>query len=155
MRVEILGEEQRRRWGNEKKDIVMSVGVDGATVTEVAHRHDVTRQQIHKWRRELRMKGLLAPSTDGMFLRVDIPGVQNTRRGRKDIDGLSPLIELQYAAGGAYALMLVWARRTPGEWNDFLDNFVERRQAHRRGKKNPARRHSQCDVRIAADCSSL
>ncbi|UXN67317.1 hypothetical protein N8E89_19375 (plasmid) [Phyllobacterium sp. A18/5-2] len=24
----------------------MSVGLDGATVTEVAHRHDVTRQQI-------------------------------------------------------------------------------------------------------------
>lgn len=30
MRVEILGEERRRRWGDEKKlDIVMSVGVDG------------------------------------------------------------------------------------------------------------------------------
>ncbi|WP_371742682.1 transposase [Ensifer sp. ENS09] len=48
MRVEILGQERRRRWGDEHKlDIVMSVGVSGATVTEVAHRHDVTRQQIH------------------------------------------------------------------------------------------------------------
>lgn len=37
MRVEILGQERRRRWGDEKKlDIVMSVGLDGATVTEVA-----------------------------------------------------------------------------------------------------------------------
>ncbi|WP_352948866.1 hypothetical protein [Mesorhizobium sp. M0859] len=36
MRIEILGEERRRRWGDEKKlDIVMSVGVDGATVTEL------------------------------------------------------------------------------------------------------------------------
>ena len=52
MRVEILGEERRRRWGDEKKlEIVMSVGIDGATVTEVAHRHDVTRQQIYTWRR--------------------------------------------------------------------------------------------------------
>ena len=58
MRVEILGEERRRRWGDEKKlEVVMSVGLDGATVTEVAQRHDVTRQQIYTWRRELRKKG--------------------------------------------------------------------------------------------------
>ena len=45
MRVEILGQERRRRWGDEQKlDIVMSVGVSGATVTELAHRHDVKRQ---------------------------------------------------------------------------------------------------------------
>ncbi|GGB03941.1 hypothetical protein GCM10011491_35040 [Brucella endophytica] len=44
MRVEILGQERRRRWGDEKKlDIVMSVGLDGATVTEIAHRYNVTR----------------------------------------------------------------------------------------------------------------
>jgi transposase len=44
MRVEILGEELRRRWGDEKKlAIVMSVGIEGATVTEVAQRHDMTR----------------------------------------------------------------------------------------------------------------
>lgn len=40
----------------------MSVGIDGATVTEVAQRHDVTRQQIYTWRRELRKNGLLLPS---------------------------------------------------------------------------------------------
>ncbi|CDX42689.1 hypothetical protein MPLSOD_410062 [Mesorhizobium sp. SOD10] len=62
MRVEILGAERRRRWGDRKKlDIVMSVGIDGATVTEVAERHDVTRQQIYTWRRELRRKRLLLP----------------------------------------------------------------------------------------------
>ncbi|MDX0363780.1 transposase [Sinorhizobium medicae] len=48
MRVEILGQERRRRWGDAKKlDVVMSIGLDGATVTEVAHRHDVSRQQIY------------------------------------------------------------------------------------------------------------
>ncbi|MGH0360592.1 transposase [Sinorhizobium meliloti] len=63
MRIEILGQERRRRWGDEKKlDIVMSIGLDGATVTEVAHRHDVSRQQIYAWRHELKKKGLL-PST--------------------------------------------------------------------------------------------
>ncbi|MQW86352.1 transposase [Sinorhizobium saheli] len=43
-----LRQERRHRWGDEQKlDIVMSVGVSGATVTEVAHRHDMTRQQIY------------------------------------------------------------------------------------------------------------
>ncbi|RWO99814.1 transposase [Mesorhizobium sp.] len=88
MRVEILGEERRRRWGDEKKlDIVMSVGIDGATVTEVAQRHDVTRQQIYTWRRELRKKGLLLPSAGPVFLSVDMsvarstPGMQQGCRG--------------------------------------------------------------------------
>nr|WP_201413724.1 transposase [Mesorhizobium sp. J8] len=50
MRVEILGAERRRRWGDRKKlDIAMWL----ATGTEVAERHDVTRQQIYTWRREL------------------------------------------------------------------------------------------------------
>ncbi|MER8701674.1 transposase [Mesorhizobium sp. M1273] len=60
MRVEILGAERRHRWGDKKKlDIDMSPGIEGATVTEVAERHGVTRQQIYTWRRELRRKGLL------------------------------------------------------------------------------------------------
>ena len=45
MRMEILGHERRRRWrAEEKLAIVNSVGVDGATVTEIALRHDVSRQ---------------------------------------------------------------------------------------------------------------
>ncbi len=32
----------------------MSVGIGGATVTQVAQRHDVTRQQIYTWRSELK-----------------------------------------------------------------------------------------------------
>lgn len=63
MRVEILGQERRRRWrDDEKLAIVMSVGVAGATVTDVAHRHDVTRQQIYTWRGELKIKRLDAPT---------------------------------------------------------------------------------------------
>ncbi|NKM16207.1 transposase [Rhizobium laguerreae] len=57
MRVKILGEERRRRWDDERKlDIVMSVGLGGATITEVAREHDVTRQQIYAWPRELKKK---------------------------------------------------------------------------------------------------
>lgn len=100
MRVEILGEERRRRWGDEKKlDIVMSVGIDGATVTEVAQRHDVTRQQIYTWRRELRKKGLLLPLAGPVFLPVDMPVARSTPGMRKDAAGLSSTVELQLCRG--------------------------------------------------------
>ncbi|MBB4167363.1 transposase [Rhizobium sp. BK538] len=86
MRVEILGQERRRRWGDEKKlDVVMSVGLDGATVTEVAHRHDVTRQQIYAWRHELKKKGLLPPTADTVFLRVDTSAMDDAALGREEV----------------------------------------------------------------------
>ena len=74
MRGEILGLERRRRWRDEEKlGIVMSVGIDNATVTQVAQRHDVTRQQIYAWRHDLKKKGLLPPESGALFLAVDIP----------------------------------------------------------------------------------
>ena len=86
MRVEILGQERRRRWGDEKKlDVVMSVGLDGATVTEVAHRHDVTRQQIYAWRHELKKKGLLPPTADTVFLPVDTSAMNDGPFGREEV----------------------------------------------------------------------
>ncbi|MCZ4093685.1 transposase [Sinorhizobium psoraleae] len=45
----------------------MSIGLDGTTVTEVAHRHDVSRQQIYAWRHELKKKGLLPSMADTVF----------------------------------------------------------------------------------------
>ena len=45
MRGDILGLERRRKWDDEENlGIVLSVGADGATVTQVAQRHEVTRQ---------------------------------------------------------------------------------------------------------------
>ena len=71
----IIGVERRRRWSEEQKlAIVMEVGVDGATVAEVARRHDLTRQHIYQWRRELRRKGLWRSSGETMFLALDGPG---------------------------------------------------------------------------------
>ena len=65
MRGEVLGVERRRRWSDEEKlEIVSSVGVDGATVTRVAQRNDITRQQIYAWRHELKKKGLWAPRSE-------------------------------------------------------------------------------------------
>lgn len=69
MRGEVLGVERRRRWDDEMKlAIVSAVGIDGATVTQVAQRHEVTRQQIYAWRHELKRKGLWSPETGVLFL---------------------------------------------------------------------------------------
>ena len=73
MRGEVLGFERWRRWSDEDKlSIVSSVGIDGSTVTQVAHRCDVTRQQIYRWRHELKKKGLWPLGDEGtVFLPVD------------------------------------------------------------------------------------
>lgn len=69
MQGEVLGVERRRRWDDEMKlAIVSAVGIDGATVTQVAQRHEVTRQQIYAWRHELKRKGLWSPDAGALFL---------------------------------------------------------------------------------------
>lgn len=71
MRGEILGVERRRRWSDEAKlEIVLSVGMGGATLTQVAQRHDVARSQIYGWRRELQKKGLWSADRGAVFLPV-------------------------------------------------------------------------------------
>lgn len=94
MRGDILGVERRRRWSDEGKlEIVLSVGVDGATVTQVAHRHDVTRQQIYAWRHELKGKGLLSPLPrvpEVTFLPVELNGLAECK-----VPPLSPHVEAQ------------------------------------------------------------
>ena len=79
MRGDVLGRERRRRWRDEEKlAIVLEVGVDGASVTSVAQRHEVTRQQIYTWRHDLRMKGQLWPSASVVFLPIDVPSLQTS-----------------------------------------------------------------------------
>jgi len=47
LRSELLGVERRRRWTREEKLAILSeIGVDGASVSEVARRHDVPRQNL-------------------------------------------------------------------------------------------------------------
>lgn len=71
MRGELLGVERRRRWSDEEKlAVVTSVGVDGATVTQVAQRHEITRQQVYAWRHEMKRKGLWHPEGGMVFLPV-------------------------------------------------------------------------------------
>lgn len=75
----IVGVERRRRWSEDQKlSILMEVGVDGATVAEVARRHELTRQHIYQWRRELRRKGLWPGSGATVFLALDPPAEDGT-----------------------------------------------------------------------------
>jgi transposase len=54
MAGEILsGPERRRRWSSEEKaGIVAEVMLPGATVTEIARRHGISRGLLYTWRRE-------------------------------------------------------------------------------------------------------
>jgi transposase len=69
----VLGVERRRRWTDEDKlAILAEVGVNGWTVADVARRHDLTRQHIYQWRREMRRKGLWPETEAPSFLPVEI-----------------------------------------------------------------------------------
>ena len=69
---EVLGVERRRRWSDDEKlEILSEVGIGGATVTQVAQRHELTRSQIYGWRRDLKKKGLWSPDRGTVFLPVD------------------------------------------------------------------------------------
>nr|WP_165899174.1 transposase [Rhodovulum tesquicola] len=73
MRGDILGLERRRRLSDDEKlEIVLSVGMGDATVTQVAQRHDVSRHQIYAWRHELKKQGLLSACPEALFLPVEL-----------------------------------------------------------------------------------
>lgn len=98
MRGEILGIERRRRWDDDEKlAIVSAVGVGGATVTQVAQCHEVTRQQIYAWRHELRRKGLWSTDSGALFLPVDAPSIPDLPAVTNPVP--SVWIELRLAKG--------------------------------------------------------
>ena len=73
MHYEVMtGVERRRRWSDEEKlSILGEVGVGGETVAGVARRHDITRQHIYQWRREMRQKGVMSPR-DCVLMPVEV-----------------------------------------------------------------------------------
>jgi transposase len=101
MQGDVLGRERRRRWRDEEKlAIVLEVGVDGTSVTSVAQRHELTRQQIYTWRRELRLKGMLLPVNGAVFLPVETASLETpTRAGEGDDVAAPGLIELRLGNG--------------------------------------------------------
>ena len=97
MRQEILrSAERRRRWTDEQKLAILSeVGEDGWSVAEVARRHDINRQQIYQWRRDLVRKGLISIEPT-VFLPVtaEATPTEDTR-----VDGGVHTVELGLAKG--------------------------------------------------------
>ncbi|MCV0427923.1 MAG: transposase [Roseibium sp.] len=71
----IVGTMRRRYWPDaEKLSILEEIGVCGATVSDVARRHDLSRQHLYQWRAQLRRKGLLPPvSEEPVFLALPDP----------------------------------------------------------------------------------
>ncbi len=51
----------------------MEIGLRGATVSDVARRHEVTRQQIYSWRQELKRHGAFRPDDRPVFLPIGPP----------------------------------------------------------------------------------
>ena len=73
MRVEVLSRgERRRRWSlDEKMRIVAEAAAPGSSVSEVARRHDISRQNIYQWRCELKPKAV-HPTGKAVFLPVEV-----------------------------------------------------------------------------------
>jgi len=67
----VLGVERRRRWPDALKlEILGEVGVNGWAVSDVARRHDLTRQHLYQWRRALKRKGLWPTEAPARFVEV-------------------------------------------------------------------------------------
>jgi len=97
MRHEVIIDVERRRfWSDEQKlSILSEVGVGGATVADVARRHDITRQHIYQWRRQLRDRGLWPGVASTTFLALEGPGTVS------DVTPLAPAgtVEVVLASG--------------------------------------------------------
>jgi transposase len=73
----LVGRERRRRWTTaQKRRIVEESFAPGASVSEVAHRHDVHPNQLHGWRKDARLGSLtIVASPQGGFAPVELAEV--------------------------------------------------------------------------------
>ena len=77
------GRERRRRWAPaEKARIVEESQAPGGTVSEVARRHGVNANQLHLWRRQVR----LASESRVRFLAVAVAPERRSGEGAIEID---------------------------------------------------------------------
>lgn len=100
----LSGPERRRRWTTaEKLRIVEESLAPGASVVEVARRHDVHRNLITVWRRQART-GVLACEPEPMPRRGDEVGfaavsIASDRQPLTAASGSCGSIEIEFAAG--------------------------------------------------------
>ena len=96
----IIGVERRCRWGDEEKQAILSeVGVNGASVAQVARAHDITRQHIYQWRQELKRKAALERTNSAgvTFFPLAPPAVE------ADAIDVSFSAEVQFANGRRFS----------------------------------------------------
>lgn len=82
----------------------MSVGVGGATVTQVAQRHEVTRQQIYAWRHDLKKKGLWSPDAGALFYPLDMPVAAGVATAHDTVAETSPPVAVELRLRGGRSL---------------------------------------------------
>ena len=80
----LVGRERRRRWTTaQKRRMVEESFAPGASVSEVARRHEVHPNQLHGWRKDARLGSLpIAPGPRACFASVEIAGVDQAGRCR-------------------------------------------------------------------------
>lgn len=95
------GSDRRRRWSDAQKlEIVGEVGVSGARVSDVARRHDIGRQQIYAWRRDLRDKGVLDDAAP-VFVPVSVAASASICSSDGGVGGM---IEVRLSKGRSLAV---------------------------------------------------
>jgi len=89
------GPERRRRWtSGEKLRMVEESLCDGASVAEVARRHDVHPNQLHLWRRQVRTGALSTPDSAARFVPVRVAAAEGTAPARGRVAEVAPAIEI-------------------------------------------------------------
>jgi transposase len=70
----LVGRERRRRWTTAQKRLIVEESfAAGASVSEVARRHEVHPNQLHGWRKDARL-GSLPIVAKGSFAPVELAG---------------------------------------------------------------------------------
>ena len=81
----------------------MEIGLRGATVSDVARRHEITRQQVYSWRRDLKRQGTLRSEERPVFLPIGPPALLV----ETEPDAVAPLPEPVEAPASTPAVEIV------------------------------------------------
>ena len=95
-RLEVItGVGGRRKWSDDAKaEIMLEALAPGATVSEVARRHDLRPQQVFGWLREARKGAEPAPAFVPVVVEPEAPAVPTPKKRRKPRAGGDIEIEI-------------------------------------------------------------